>query len=328
MSRLSKQAVGRREVARREAVYLEHFHFREVPFPLTPNTDTFFDGADRGAMLEGLEYACLHAEGVITVTGEVGTGKTMLSRMLIDRKPRHLEVVYVANPSVMRDEMLLMIASELRMRNLESMRSAQVIKNLQRRLIDLHSKGIKVLLLIDEAHVMSAETLEEIRLLSNLETKRSKLMRIMLVGQDELNRTLAGSRLRPLRERITERFHLGPLSLEEVSHYLAFRSKKAGGRPDLFTRQSVLALAKASGGIARRVNILAEKAILSAYSSDANQVELTHVNAAIREARFSSLGRRPLIWLTTFANWARRGLQWWSGLREDTQGSLHYRSAR
>ena len=228
----------------------------------------------------------------------------------------------------MRDEMLLTIASELRMRNLESMRPAQVIKNLQRRLIDLHSKGTKVLLLIDEAHVMSAETLEEIRLLSNLETKRSKLMRIMLVGQDELNRTLAGSRLRPLRERITERFHLGPLSLEEVSHYLAFRSRKAGGRPDLFTPQSVLALAKASGGIARRVNILAEKAVLSAYSGDATRVELTHVNAAIREARFSSLGRGPLAWFTKLGGWARSSVHWWSQWHGDTQGSLHYRSAR
>jgi MSHA biogenesis protein MshM len=318
--------LGNYGVARRGTIYLKHFNFQKVPFTLTPNTEAFFDGGDRGTTLEGLEYACMHTDGIITVTGEVGTGKTMLSRMLIDRKPKNLEVVYVANPAVMRDEVVPLIASELRMRNLKSLRPTEVLRNLQNRLIDLHSKGKRVLLLIDEAHVMSAETLEEIRLLSNLETKHHKLLCIMLVGQDELNRTLAGPQMRPLRERITERFHLAPLSIEEVNRYLAFRLQMTGGRQDLFKAQAVLALARASCGIARRVNILAEKSILAAYSSDCQQVDILHVRAAIGEARFSPLGSGRITWLTSLAALGRCCSHWWNRLRHDSRSFLSYRA--
>jgi MSHA biogenesis protein MshM len=290
-------AIAQHNAAVARAIYLDHFNLREAPFTLTPNTGFFFGGGERGAVLDALEYASLNTEGVITMTGEVGTGKTMLSRMLIERKPRNLEVVYIANPALTRDEIIHIIASELRMRNLDTLRPVQILKNLQKRLIDLHSKGKRVLLLIDEAHVMSPETLEEIRLLSNLETNHHKLLRIMLVGQDELNRTLASSQMRPLRERITERFPLGALSVSEVAHYLAFRMRRAGGNPDLFDGKAAVLIANASGGITRRINILAEKALLAAYSAEAESVQLHHVEAAARETKFTRLrGERTLWW--------------------------------
>lgn len=291
-------------------VYLSYFNLREAPFTITPNIDYFYEGGDRGATLSALEYASLNTEGVITVTGEVGTGKTMLSRMLIDRKPKTLEVIYVANPAVTRDEIVYLIAGELRMRNFKNLRPTQVLKELQKRLIDLHAKGKRVLLLIDEAHVMSAETLEEIRLLSNLETNHHKLLRIMLVGQDELNRTLASSCMRPLRERITERFALGVLSSEEIPRYLAYRVRKAGGSPELFSAKASWLLSKASGGITRRINILAEKSLLAAFVSESREVDVVHVSAAISEARFSRLPGERATWHDP-RTWSTRILEQW-----------------
>jgi type II secretory pathway predicted ATPase ExeA len=303
-------------------VYLEHFNLREAPFTLTPNTGFFYSGGDRGSILDALEYASLNTEGVITMTGEVGTGKTMLSRMLIERKPRNLEVVYIANPALTRDEIIHVIASELRMRNLDTLKPVQILKNLQKRLIDLHSRGKRVLLLIDEAHVMSAQTLEEIRLLSNLETNRHKLLRIMLVGQDELNRVLSTSQMRPLRERITERFPLGALSVSDVAHYLSYRLRKAGGNPNLFDAKAAVVLAKASGGISRRVNILAEKALLAAFSAGAESVGMNHVVAAIQEARFTRLRGERLVWWDP-RTWSLRFLsRWIDRVRDDSRSPL------
>jgi MSHA biogenesis protein MshM len=273
-------------------IYLEHFNLRETPFSLTPNTHFFYAGAERGETLEALRYASLHTEGVITMTGEVGTGKTMLSRMLVEQKPPNVEIVCVSNPALSRDEIVQLIAVELKVRNLTGLRCVDILTKLEARLIYLHAKGKRVLVLIDEAHVMSPLALEEIRLLSNLETNRHKLLRIMLVGQDELNRILETPEMRPLRERVTERFPLGLLSALEVAEYLSFRLRKAGASPEVFSPRAVLAIASASKGINRRVNILAEKALVAAYVSESRTVELEHARAAIREAMFSKLAMR------------------------------------
>jgi MSHA biogenesis protein MshM len=270
-------------------VYLDYFNLREIPFSLTPNTHFFYAGAERGETLEALRYASLHTEGVITMTGEVGTGKTLLSRMLVEQKPANVEIVCVSNPGLSRDEIVQLIAVELKVRNLTGLRSVDILTKLEARLIYLHAKGKRVLVLIDEAHVMSPSALEEVRLLSNLETNRHKLLRIMLVGQDELNRTLATPEMRPLRERVTERFPLGLLSTSEVAEYLSFRLRKAGASPGLFSHRAVVAIARESKGINRRVNILAEKALMAAYVCESRTVELEHAKAAIREAAFSGL---------------------------------------
>jgi MSHA biogenesis protein MshM len=275
-----------------QPIYLAHFNLRETPFSLTPNTNFFYEGADRGETLEALCYASQHTEGVITMTGEVGTGKTMLSRMLIEKKPANVEIVFVSNPALDRDEIVLLIARELKVRNLNGLRPADIIRKLEARLIDLHMKGKRVLILIDEAHVMSLSALEEVRLLSNLETNRHKLLRIMLVGQDELNRTLETQEMRPLRERVTERFPLTLLSAADIARYLSFRLRKAGAAPDVFSPKSVVALAKASKGINRRINILAEKALVAAYVAESRTVEPLHVEAAIKEANFSGLVKK------------------------------------
>ena len=210
-------------------MYLEHFGLKEAPFRITPHTDFFFKGANRGATLEGLLYAILHDEGIVKVSGEVGSGKTMLCRVLMERLPATVETIYLANPSMSRDEILLAIGDELRL-PLEKDRQTRVIRSLQEHLLRLFAEGRRVVALIDEAHAMPEETLEEIRLLSNLESNRHKLLQIVLFGQPELDDHLDSAELRPLKERITHSFRLEPLVRGDIDGYIDFRMRAAGYR--------------------------------------------------------------------------------------------------
>src|SRR5437879_2569022 len=215
------------------ALYLEHFGLNEPPFRITPHTDFFFEGAERGATLEALAYAVLHDEGIVKVSGEVGSGKTMLCRMLMERLPGEVATIYLATPSLARDEILHAIADDLELKLPE--RRTVALRELQEHLIKLYGAGRRVLVLIDEAHVMPEDTLEQVRLLSNLESSRHKLLQIVLFGQPELDATLAKSSLRQLRDRITHSFRMRPLAAPAVAKYLAFRMRAAGSRgPEVF----------------------------------------------------------------------------------------------
>jgi type II secretory pathway predicted ATPase ExeA len=216
------------------ALYLEHFGLTEVPFRITPHTDFFFDGADRGATLEALIYAVLHDEGIVKVSGEVGSGKTMLCRVLMERLPKEVETIYLATPSLAKDEIIHAIGDDLKLAFSQERRTV-ALRELQEHLIDLYGKGPARGVLIDEAHVMPEDTLEQVRLLSNLESNRHKLLQIVLFGQPELDATLAKTELRQLRDRITHSFRMRPLSPAEVAKYISFRMRAAGYRgPDLF----------------------------------------------------------------------------------------------
>src|SRR5512143_445618 len=176
-------------------MYREHFGLTEAPFRITPHTDFFFAGANRGATLEALIYAITHDEGIVKVGGEVGSGKTMLCRMLMERLPPDVDTVYLANPLLSRDDILFAIADELRF-ELPRERSSAVMRSLQQHLIALYGEGRQVVLLVDEAHAMPRDTLEEIRLLSNLESQRHKLLQIVLFGQPELDEVLERPEMR------------------------------------------------------------------------------------------------------------------------------------
>jgi MSHA biogenesis protein MshM len=273
------------------ALYLEHFGLNEPPFRITPHTDFFFGGAERGATLEALVYAVTHDEGIVKVSGEVGSGKTMLCRMLMERLPGDVATIYLATPSLARDEILQAIGDELALTLPE--RRTVALRELQEHLIKLYGSGRRVVILIDEAHVMPDDTLEQVRLLSNLESSRHKLLQIVLFGQPELDETLAKPTLRQLRDRITHSFHMRPLSHPEVSKYLGFRMRAAGYRgPDVFAPRAASRIARASDGLTRRINILAEKALLAAYSQGSHAVTERHVKAAIADADFSAAPRR------------------------------------
>jgi type II secretory pathway predicted ATPase ExeA len=273
------------------SLYLEHFGLTEAPFRITPHTDFFFDGADRGATLDALMYAIVHDEGIVKVSGEVGSGKTMLCRVLMERLPAQVETIYLATPSLARDEILHAIADELDLR-LSQERTTVALRELQEQLIRLYAAGRRVVILIDEAHVMPDETLEQVRLLSNLESNRHKLLQIVLFGQPELDVMLAKPTLRQLRDRITHAFRMRPLSSPEVTNYIAFRMRAAGYRgPDVFSPRASLLMARASGGLTRRINILADKSLLSAFTENTHGVTDRHVKAAIADSEFSVVAK-------------------------------------
>ena len=273
-------------------MYLEHFGLHQAPFRITPHTEFFFAGGKRGATLEALIYAITHDEGIVKVSGEVGSGKTMLCRMLLEKLPDNVETVYLANPMLSRDEILFAIAEELRI-PLPEGRSHLLLRSLQERLLEIYASGRQVVALIDEAHAMPPEALEEIRLLSNLESNRHKLLQIVLFGQPELDSRLRQTSMRQLNDRITHNFRLEPLRRRDVSVYLLFRLRAAGYRgPDPFTKGAVELISKASEGLSRRINILADKALLAAFSDGVHQVDRRQVRAAIRDAEFRRLNRR------------------------------------
>ena len=286
-------------------MYLEHFGLHEPPFRITPHTDFFFDGANRGATLDALVYAITHDEGIVKVSGEVGSGKTMLCRVLMERLPDNVTIIYLANPSLSRDDILYAIADELRLNVQESARASVVLRALHDSLIKSFSEGRQVVVLIDEAHAMPLETLEEIRLLSNLETNRNKLLQLVLFGQPELNDILARPEMRQLKERITHNFRLEPLVREDISHYLDFRMRAAGYRgPSVFSPTALKIIAQNSLGLTRRINILADKALLAAFSSGSHEIGLKEIQAAVRDCEFSEAtyggqkaGRTRTLWI-------------------------------
>ena len=295
-------------------MYLSHFGLSEAPYRITPHTDFFFAGANRGATLEALLYAITHDEGIVKVTGEVGSGKTMLCRVLIERLPPEVETVYLANPSLARDEIVLAILDDLKL-PATGQRPNLLLRALQDHLIELYAAGKRVVLLIDEAHAMPAETLEEIRLLSNLESNRHKLLQIALFGQQELDEHLLTPRMRPLRERVTHSFRLEPLVHADVGQYLMFRLRQASYKgPDLFDRDAIKLIAQVSEGLTRRINILADKALLSAYMEGEHGITRKHALAAINDSEFAPLQKRHAFRPLSLGGWWTRAGYWAAGL--------------
>ena len=308
-------------------MYLEHFGLREAPFSITPHTEFFFAGANRGATLEALIYAITHDEGIVKVSGEVGSGKTMLCRMLLERLPENVETVYLATPSLSREDILHAIADELKI-ELPGARAHQMMRALQERLLEIYASGRRIVVMIDEAHAMPAETLEEIRLLSNLESSRHKLLHIVLFGQPELDERLAENGMRQLTDRITHHFALEPLRRDDVGDYLMFRLRAAGYRgPDLFTPQAVRLLAGESQGLTRRINILADKGLLAAFSDGKHLVDARQMQAAIRDARFSPMGGKRRGALVAAGVAAAVSLLWWIGTGRPADSSPHPETA-
>jgi type II secretory pathway predicted ATPase ExeA/septal ring-binding cell division protein DamX len=272
-------------------MYLDHFGLREPPFRITPHTEFFFSGANRGATLEALLYAITAGEGMVKVTGEVGSGKTMLCRVLMERLPETVEMVYLAVPSLSRDEMLAAIANDLGI-DTTGANITKVMRSLQDKLIAIHAAGRQVVALIDEAHAMPLATLEEIRLLSNLETGTEKLLQIVLFGQPELDAHLALPHMRQLKERITHGFTLAPLPPREIRDYLNFRLRAAGYHgPDLFSAEALRIIADASEGLTRRINIFADKTLLAAFAAGTHTVTGDHARAAVNDTQIILLAR-------------------------------------
>ena len=270
-------------------MYYAHFGLKEPPFKITPNTEVFFTGANRGAVLDALIYAITNGEGIVKVVGEVGSGKTMLCRMLQAMLPSTVESIFLANPSVAPEHVLHAIAFELQLKIPKNADRLKVMQMLQSYLLARHAAGKQVVVFVEEAQSMPLATLEEIRLLSNLETKHHKLLQIVLFGQPELDGNLNQTNIRQLRERITHSFNLGPLSVIEIEEYLIFRLRAAGYfGPPLFTKAAIKKISASAQGLVRRVNILADKALLATFANNTYLVKPKHVIAAINDSEFGS----------------------------------------
>ncbi|MEO8331295.1 MAG: AAA family ATPase [Gallionella sp.] len=265
-------------------MYLEHFGITEHPFRITPVTVFFFSGANRGEILDALIYSISEVEGIIKVSGEVGSGKTMLCRMLLEKLPGHIETIYLANPSLSREEMLYAIADGLGL-NTAGERVGVIMSMIQNKLEEKAREGKRIVVLVDEAHAMPLDTLEELRLLYNLQVGNSKLLQIVLFGQPELNTKLDQPNMRQLKDRIVHHFHMQPLSRSILESYLMFRMRTAGYHgPNIFSQGAIKLIAEASNGLMRRVNILADKSLLAAFVEDTYYIKTQHVQAALRDS--------------------------------------------
>ncbi|MDT8281988.1 MAG: AAA family ATPase [Gammaproteobacteria bacterium] len=265
-------------------MYQEHFGLSRPPFKITPDTSLFYAGNQRGAMLEALVYAIKSGEGIIKVVGEVGSGKTMLCRMLEMRLSGEVDVIYIANPSLSPDNILHVIAHELQLEANNETSKVDVMHRIQAHLLKKHAANRQVVLFVEEAQSMPIETLEEIRLLSNLETDENKLLQMVLFGQPELDEKLSEPNIRQLKERITHSFNLSPFPPDDTLQYLNFRLRAVGYKgPDIFNKTTAGAIKKYSKGLTRRINIIADKSLMAAFSEGSHSVVRSHVKIAAQD---------------------------------------------
>lgn len=269
-------------------MYFDYFGLKEAPFRITPNTEYWYAGGQRGEMLAALQYAIGQGEGIIKVVGEVGSGKTMLCRKLVAQLPDTIDSVYLGNPTLSPDDMLAAILSDLGIDAAAESRQARLAQ-LDAALLARHEAGRRVVVFVEEAQGIALDNLEFLRLLTNLETATDKLLQIILFGQPELDAQLADPRIRQLKDRITLSLNLSPLTESEVAEYLRARLAVAGYRgPDLFSTPLIARLTGLSGGLSRRINVLADKTLLAAYAGQTHTLTAAHLDAAASDAEIRS----------------------------------------
>lgn len=275
-------------------MYTEHFGLREPPFGITPDTSYFFSSPRSQEALNTLLVAVRNGEGFIKITGEVGTGKTLLCRKFMDMLGEDFVTAYIPNPYLEPRTLMLALADELELQLEKDVDQHQMLKSITQRLVDLAQEGKRVVLCLDEAQAIPVESLEALRLLTNLETEKRKLLQIVLFGQPELDHNLALESIRQLTQRITFHYHLGPLSRDDLDYYISHRLRIAGfGGARLFSKGAVAKLYDASRGVPRLANILAHKALMLCYGEGKPQVGAKHVAHAARDTIAS---RRRVVW--------------------------------
>ena len=277
-------------------MYAAHFGLRELPFGITPDTSFFFGSARSQEALNTLLVAARSGEGFIKITGEVGTGKTLLCRKFMATLGEGFVTAYIPNPYLEPRTLMLALADELELDLARDVDQHQVLKAINLRLLELAGQDLRVVLCLDEAQAIPVESLEALRLLTNLETEKRKLLQIVLFGQPELNRKLELESIRQLAQRITFHYHLGALSRDDMDYYVAHRLRVAGFTgARLFSRAAIRGLYRASGGVPRLVNIMAHKALMLSYGEGKREVAGSHVATAARDT--VGVGRTIWTWL-------------------------------
>jgi len=307
-------------------MYTSFFGLQEKPFAITPDPRYLYLSERHAEALAHLMYGINEAGGFIQLTGEVGTGKTTVIRSLLEQLPGHADVALILNPRVTPAEFLLTICEELHVPVPEAGRGSTktLMDLLGRHLLDTHARGRRVVLIVDEAQNLSTDTLEQVRLLTNLETATTKLLQIILIGQPELRALLDQPDLRQLAQRITGRYHLDPLSTEETAGYVKHRMRVAGATAEVFTPSALREIHRLSGGIPRVINVICDRALLGAFTQEDHRAG----GALVRQAASEVYGRPvPAPWLkwTTVAAVAAAvalvGVATWmyAGSRSETQ---------
>lgn len=265
-------------------MYSKHFGLNEIPFSIAPDPRYLYMSERHREALAHLVYGIRSEGGFVLLTGEAGTGKTTVCRCLLEQQLENTDIAFILNPKVSVEELLAAICDELRISYPEGTTSIKVfIDRINSYLLEAHSRGRKTVLIIEEAQNLSVEVLEQIRLLTNLETNQRKLIQIMMIGQPELREMLSKPELRQLSQRITARYHLSPLSGDEVAAYVKHRLAIAGARSALFPESVMNMIFKTSGGIPRLINILCDRALLGAYVEGKEQVDKKILTRAARE---------------------------------------------
>jgi MSHA biogenesis protein MshM len=266
-------------------MYLEHFGLKEFPFSITPDTEFFFSTEVSQEALNTLLIAARTGEGFIKITGEVGTGKSMLCRKLMASLSSDFKVAYIPNPYLDPDSLFMELAAELEIEfDSETLAKHQALRAIKERLLTLHSSGKRVVVCLDEAQAMPIETLEALRLLSNLETEKRKLLQVIIFGQPELEEKLNHPSIRQLKQRIAFEYCLAPMGNDEIDYYIQHRLSVAGHQGTrMFTRPALWLLKLRTRCVPRLVNIVAHKALLSAYGRGGKNVTFWDVNAAVND---------------------------------------------
>ena len=284
-------------------MYLSFFGLNEKPFAITPDPRYLYLSERHAEALAHLLYGINESGGFIQLTGEVGTGKTTVVRTLLSRVPHHADVAVILNPRVTPVEFLLTICEELGLGIAEADRDSvkQMVDALNRRLLAAHAEGRRIIVIVDEAQNLTPEVLEQVRLLTNLETPTQKLLQIILIGQPELRELLDRTELRQLAQRITGRYHLEPLSQEETRGYVRHRLRVAGAGEEIFTASALTTVHRVSAGIPRVINVTCDRALLGAYTQETRKV----TPSLVRRAAGEVYGRRYIpLWL----GWLAAGL--------------------
>jgi len=280
-------------------LYLKYFGLNEAPFSITPDPSFVYLSAAHRDALAHLMYGVGQggAGGFVQLTGEVGTGKTTLCRCLLEQVPEDCQVALVLNPLMTPRELLATICEELGI-GTEGISDSNkgMVDALNRYLLEQHALGRRVVVVIDEAQNLSPEALEQVRLLTNLETAKHKLLQMVLLGQPELRRLLQRQDLRQLAQRVTARYHLMPLNQQETGAYVLHRMKVAGAPRNPFRRSALRALYQRSGGVPRLINIIADRALAAAYAGESAAVSARMVNDAANEVQPSEDRVRTRRW--------------------------------
>ncbi|KUJ72732.1 ExeA family protein [Thiomicrospira sp. WB1] len=282
-------------------MYLSYFGLHKWPFKLTPDLGFFFRQASREAVVEALQYAIARGDAVVKVSGAVGVGKTMLLRLLTQRLSGDYQIVYLSAPNLSPMDILRVICAELSITLSGQENKADLLGLIQKALIERYQADQRVVMLVDEAQALTLDALEEIRLLGNLETEWDKLLQVVLFGQPELDKTLEAASMRPLKDRIACNVTVQPLKPKEVKEYLNYRMRIAGYlHSDFFNDQTARKIQKATGGLPRSINLMADKLLMAVFSTEDKRLKPKH----FREVGLSSFSGGKVLVVSLLAGLA------------------------